>query len=106
MHPCYAAYLQHYETLLKEIELLPTSDALQDEPIDQYEVERFALADRNLNMPCELGIRNPSLVAIHNRQLMTSRMTVIHSVIYVHISTDKECTSTYWYVPLCTDMYR
>ena len=76
-----AGYLQHYETLLKEIDLHPTSDAPQDEPGDQYEVERFALADRNLNVPCESGIRYPSLVAMHNRQLMTSRITVMYSTI-------------------------
>ena len=53
-----AGYLQHYETLLKEIEVHPTSDAthIEDEPVDQYEVERFALADRNLNVPFESGI--------------------------------------------------
>ena len=84
-----AGYLQHYETLLKEIDLHPTSDALQDEPGDQYEV------DRNLNVPCESGIRYPSLVAMHNRQLMTSRITVIYSHIYVHTATNIVCTGIY-----------
>ncbi len=34
-----AGYLQHYETLLKEIQLHPTSDAPQEELVDQYDVE-------------------------------------------------------------------
>ena len=86
----HAGYLQHYETLLKEIEVHPTSDAmhLEDEPLDQYEVERFALADRNLNVPCEL-------VAMHNRELMTSRITVIYSHIHVHTTPNNVCTSMY-----------
>jgi hypothetical protein len=44
-----AGYLQHYETLLKELNAHPVSDSV---PPDQYEVERVALADRNLNVPC------------------------------------------------------
>ncbi len=47
-----AGYLQHYETLLKELNAHPV-------PPDQYEVERVALADRNLNLPCESGLRFP-----------------------------------------------
>ena len=43
-----AGYLQHYETLLKELNVHPASDPV---PPDQYEVERAALSDRNLNVP-------------------------------------------------------
>ena len=37
-----AGYLQHYQTLLKEIDLHhdPASDAPYDEPVDHYEVEQ------------------------------------------------------------------
>ena len=55
-----AGYLQHYETLLKELNGHPASDPV---PPDQYEVERVALADRNLNVPCESGIRFPSFMS-------------------------------------------
>ena len=43
-----AGYLQHYETLLKEINSHLGS---KEVPPDQYEVETIALADRNLNVP-------------------------------------------------------
>ena len=81
-----AGYLQHYETLLKDLHL--TSDEPQEEPVDQYEVERCTLADRNHNVPCESGIRYPSLVAMNNRELMTSRISVIYTDIYVHTASD------------------
>jgi len=48
-----AGYLQHYETLLKELNLHPDGEASEEAPLDQYDVERSALADRNLNVPCE-----------------------------------------------------
>ena len=62
-----AGYLQTYETLLKEINSHPGSEEV---PPDQYEVESAALADRNLNVPCESGIRYPSLIAMRNKQDM------------------------------------
>ncbi len=34
-----AGYLQHYETLLKELEDVPDADGSQAEPQDQYDVE-------------------------------------------------------------------
>ena len=68
-----AGYLQTYETLLKEINAHPGSEEV---PPDQYAVESIALADRNLNVPCESGIRYPSLVAMLNRRDMRWRMTV------------------------------
>ena len=55
---------QHYETLLKEINSHP---GLEEVPPDQYEVETVALADSNFNVPCESGIRYPSLIAMLNR---------------------------------------
>ena len=44
-----AGYLQHYETLLKELNAHPATDPV---PPDQYEVECVALSDCNLNVPC------------------------------------------------------
>jgi hypothetical protein len=61
------SYLQHYETLLKEINAHPSAQS-QDEPVDQYDIERSALAGRNLNVPCESGMRYPSLVTMLNRR--------------------------------------
>jgi hypothetical protein len=57
---------QQYETLLEEINSHPGSEEVPPGP-DQYEVETAALADRNLNVPCESGIQYPSLVAMLNR---------------------------------------
>ena len=70
-----AGYLQHYETLLKELNEHPASEAV---PPDQYEVERVALSDRNFNLACETGIRYPSLVAMLNRRSMMWRMSVMY----------------------------
>ena len=72
-----AGYLQTYETLLKEIRNHPESDGSNSAPLDQYAVESVALADHNLNVPCELGICYPSLVAMLNRQELLWRPKVI-----------------------------
>jgi hypothetical protein len=40
LHPCHG-YLQHYEFLLNEINAHPCAQS-QDEPLDQYDVERSA----------------------------------------------------------------
>jgi hypothetical protein len=41
-----AGYLQHYESLLKELEAhVPKVVGSQAEPQDQYDVERVALSD-------------------------------------------------------------
>jgi hypothetical protein len=45
-----AGYLQHYETLLKEIDHDPASDAPHDEPVDQYGVKRCTLAVKLLTV--------------------------------------------------------
>ena len=93
-----AGYLQHYETLLKELKDVSNADGSQAEPQDQYEVERVALSDRNHNLPSETGLRYPSLRVMSNRHLTTKRITVTFSFMVVH-------TSTYWYVLVCTGMY-
>ena len=72
-HAC-AGYLQHYETLLKELNAHPGSDPV---PPDQYEVECAALSDRNLNVPCESGIHFPSYMVMHLRQNTQSRISVL-----------------------------
>ncbi len=63
-----AEYLQHYEALLKELaSQVPEEDAgPQDQPQDQYEVELFALADRNHNLQSEIGLLFPFLVVMYN----------------------------------------
>jgi hypothetical protein len=76
-----AGYLQHYETLLKELNEHPASEAV---PPDQYEVERVALSDRNLNVPCESGIRFPSMLVILNREQTQSKISVIFPLVHVH----------------------
>jgi hypothetical protein len=75
-----AGYLQHYETLLKELNAHPATDPV---PPDQYEVERVALSDRNLNVPCESGICYPSLLAMLNRRQQKSKMSVMFCLIHV-----------------------
>ena len=77
-----AGYLQHYETLLKELNTHPATDPV---PPDQYEVESVALSDRNLNVPCESGICYPSLLVMLNRWQTQSKMSVMFCVIYVHM---------------------
>ena len=68
-------YLQTYETLLKEINAHPGSAHVPGAD-NQYQVECLALADRNMNIPCESGIRYPSLTAMLNRRDMYWRITV------------------------------
>ncbi len=66
-----AGYLQHYETMLKELNTHPGTDPV---PPDQYEVERAALSDRNLNVPCESGICYPSFMVMLNRRHTQSKI--------------------------------
>ncbi len=75
-----AGYLQHYETLLKDLNAHPATDSI---PPDQYEVERVALSDRNLNVPCESA--RLSIIAGHAESRETqSKMSVMFCVIHVH----------------------
>ena len=69
-----AGYLQHYETLLKELNEHPASDPV---PPDQYEVESASLADRNLNVPCESGISFPSYMVMLLRRNTQPRISVL-----------------------------
>ena len=83
-----AGYLQHYETLLKELEVhVPEDVGLQAEPQYQYDVERVALSDRNHNLLSETGLRYQSLVVMSNQHLTTLRITVTCSYICVQTST-------------------
>ncbi len=70
-----AGYLQTYETLLKEINAHPGSAYVPDAD-DQYQVGCLAQADCNMKIPCETGIRYPSLTAMLNRRDMMGRITV------------------------------
>jgi hypothetical protein len=56
-----AGYLQHYETLLKELNAHPGSDPV---PPDQFEVECAAFSDINLNVTYESGISLPSYMVM------------------------------------------
>ncbi len=81
-HAC-AGYLQHYKTLLKELNAHPASDPV---PPDQYEVEHASLSDCNLNVPCESGICYPSksmLVMLHRRQTQ-SKILVISCLVHAN----------------------
>jgi hypothetical protein len=93
-----AGYLQTYETLLKEISAMPGSDGAAP---DQYAVECVALADRNLNVPCESGIRYPSLIAMMNRHDMRWRMAVMSYVVHLHIPV-----CIYQYIPCTVCIYQ
>ena len=76
-----AGYLHHYETLLKELNVHPRTDSV---PPDQYEVERVALSDRNLNVPCESGISDPSMLVMLNHRQTQSKISVMFCHIHVH----------------------
>ena len=91
-----AGYLQHYKALLKELNNhLPDDAGPQDKPGDQYAVEQIALADRNHNLPSETGLWYPSLVAMFNRHLMTSQISV----------TSSFPLSLCWYILVYTSLY-
>ena len=66
-----AGYLQHYKTLLKELNAHPASDPV---PPDQYKVERAALSDSNLNVPCKPGIHYPSMLVMLNHRQTQSKI--------------------------------
>ena len=87
-----AGYLQHYETLLKELNEHPASDPVSP---DQYEVERAALSDRNLNVPCESGIRYPSMLVMLHHWQTQSKISVIFCLVHVHTVLWCVCTCAY-----------
>jgi hypothetical protein len=61
-----AGCLQTHETMLKKIQSHPGSGSVEPEAesANQYDVKCIALADSNFYVPCESGIRYPSLIAI------------------------------------------
>ena len=77
----HAGYLQQYKTLLKELNKHPASDSM---PADQYEVECASLADSNLNVPCESGIRFPSYMVMLLRRSTQSKISVISVLAHVY----------------------
>ncbi len=101
-----AGYLQHYEPLLKELNAHPATDPV---PPYQYDVERVALSDRNLNVPCESGICYPSFLVMLNSQQTQSKMSVmfclIRTVLFTYIQS---CTvyihvhNEYIHAEICT----
>jgi hypothetical protein len=58
---------------MMEINAHPGSAYVPDAD-DQYQVECHALADRNMNLPCETGVRYPSLTAMLNCRDMNHMM--------------------------------
>ncbi len=84
-------YLQTYETLLKEINAHPGS-AYVPGADDQYQVECLALADRNMNIPCESGIRYPSLTAMLNRRDICGELRCEFSLILHVLRMYNVCT--------------
>jgi hypothetical protein len=99
-----AGYLQHYEALLKELNAqVPDDDAgPQAEPQNQYDVERFALADRNHNLLSETGLLYPSLKfpGRHEQETFNDVKNLGDKLIY--------CvrTCTYQYVFVYTGTYK
>jgi hypothetical protein len=95
-----AGYLQHYETLLKELNEHPASDPVPD----QYEVECAALSDRNLNVPCESGLRFPSYMVMLQRRQTQSRISVNFCLVHVHTVLYCVCTCSHM-IHTCMYMY-
>ena len=79
-HAC-RGFLQHYQTLLQELEGLeePSAEAPSEQEsgasTDSYEQDCTLLRDRNLNVECETGIRSPSYEVMCCREKMLSRMS-------------------------------
>ena len=69
-------YLQHYESILKELEGHPDQTSESSSPQDSYARDRKQLGDHNFNVACETGLRYPTLQAMLNRDAMKVRMTV------------------------------
>ncbi len=98
---CFHARLQHYKTLLKELNAHPESDPV---PPDKYEVERVALADRNLNVPCKSGLRFPSLMVMLDRWKTQSKVSVFSCLVLVHTELVYDITIC-MYIFVCTSIY-
>jgi hypothetical protein len=84
-HAC-AGYLQTFETLLKEIQSRPGSGRAEPEAesADHYAVDCIGLAVRNFFVPCESGIRYPSLIAIMNQRDMSWQKAIMYLYILAY----------------------
>ena len=69
-------YLQHYESILKELEGHPEQPSESSAPQDSYARDSAQLGDHNFNVACETGLRYPTLQAMLNRNAMKLRITV------------------------------
>ena len=69
-------YLQHYESILKELEGHPDQPSKSSAPQDSYARDSAQLGDHNFNVACETGLRYPTLQAMLNRNAMKLRITV------------------------------
>ena len=91
-----AGYLQHYETLLKEVLLHPAPQADQQEPVDQYDVELCPQSQ------CALRIGDP----ISNPGSHAEPINDIAYLGNVHSQISTYCTRhcMYWYVLIRTSL--
>jgi hypothetical protein len=71
---------RNFEQACSILHAHPATDPV---PPDQYEVERVALSDRNLNLPLESGIRYPSMLVTLNRWQTQSKMLVMFCLIHL-----------------------
>jgi hypothetical protein len=82
------AYLQHYQTLLQELEASEEPSGEQSEQesgasTDSYEQQCKLLKDRNFNVACETGIRYPAYEVMSCRETMFLRVSV-SPILLVH----------------------
>jgi len=82
------AYLQHYITLLQELEASEEPSGEQSEQesgasTDSYDQQCKLLKDRNFNVACETGIRYPAYEVMSCRETMFLRVSV-SPILLVH----------------------
>jgi hypothetical protein len=78
-------YLQHYETLLRELDSDGGADAdgvdsSESGSNDSYARDSSFLRDRNFNVACETGIRYPAYETICRREQQLLRISVMFTV--------------------------
>ena len=80
-------YLQHYQTLLKELaeEAGAEAGADVDPSGDSYAHDSSLLGDRNFNVACETGIRYPAYETMCRREEQYIRISVLFIVYTVFI---------------------
>jgi hypothetical protein len=74
---------QNFEKACSFLHAQPATDPV---PPDQCEVASVALSDSNLNVPCESGIRYPSMLVMLNRWQTQCKMSVMFCLL-IHLHT-------------------